>query len=188
MSSPLSKELRLKYHTRSIPVRRDDEVRRGAGRELVCLRRTPPSSKPRTWSTKCIPNTLFSLRCARSQRTFRFFFLDLSDGSQVTVVRGHYKGQSGKIVQVYRRKWCIHIERVSKDKANGATVFIPIDPSKVQVTKLKIDKDRKRILTRKDRNADKEKNKVCSGVCVCVCVCVFVCEELRALWREAQGP
>ena len=84
----------------------------------------------------------------------------LKASSQVTVVRGRHKEVSGKITQVYRRKWCIHLERLTKDKANGLSVNIPIDPSKVVVTKLKIDKDRKRILARKDRSADKEKNKV----------------------------
>lgn len=50
---------------------------------------------------------------------------------QVQVVRGLYKGQSGKVISVYRKKWVIHIERIQKEKANGATVSIGFDPSKV---------------------------------------------------------
>ncbi len=42
----------------------------------------------------------------------------------------------------------------------GATVNVGIDPSKVVITKLKIDKDRKRILERKSKSsADKGKGK-----------------------------
>lgn len=56
-------------------------------------------------------------------------------------------------MQVYRKKWVIHIERVTREKVNGASVAIPIHPSKVVVTKLKLDKDRKALLERKDRSA-----------------------------------
>ncbi|KAK7805465.1 hypothetical protein U0070_017748 [Myodes glareolus] len=65
---------------------------------------------------------------------------------EVQVVRGHYKGQQiGKVVQVYRKKNVICIERVHK-------VVIP---------RLKLDKDRKKILERKAKSGQvgKEKGK-----------------------------
>ena len=34
-------------------------------------------------------------------------------------------------VQVYRRKWVIHIDRLQREKANGASVPVGIHPSKV---------------------------------------------------------
>ena len=81
---------------------------------------------------------------------------------EVLVVRGHYKGQQvGKVVQVYRKKFEIYIERIQREKANGASVHVGIDASKVVIVKLKIDKDRKRILERKARSrqvADKGKH------------------------------
>ncbi|KAJ3173917.1 60S ribosomal protein L26A [Irineochytrium annulatum] len=95
MSASLSKELREKYHVRSLPVRKDDEV---------------------------------------------------------TIMRGTQKNRTGKVVQVYRRKWVIHIEKIVKDKVNGASVPLGIDPSKVQITSLKMDKDRLALLERKDRS------------------------------------
>jgi large subunit ribosomal protein L26e len=77
------------------------------------------------------------------------------------VVRGSYKGREGKVVQVYRKKWVIHIERLTRDKVNGASVPVGIHPSNVVVTKLKLDKDRKNLLERKDRSkADKGKSKM----------------------------
>lgn len=49
------------------------------------------------------------------------------------VVRGHYKGQQvGKVVQVYRKKFVIYIERIQREKANTANVYVGIDPSKVK--------------------------------------------------------
>uniref|UniRef100_A0A5F8H7L9 KOW domain-containing protein n=1 Tax=Monodelphis domestica TaxID=13616 RepID=A0A5F8H7L9_MONDO len=51
---------------------------------------------------------------------------------EVQVVRGHYKGQQiGKVVQVYRKKYVIYIERVQREKANGTTVHVGIHPSKL---------------------------------------------------------
>ena len=72
---------------------------------------------------------------------------------EVQVVRGHYKGQQiGKVVQVYRKKYVIYIERVQREKANGTTVHVGIHPSKVVITRLKLDKDRKKILERKAKS------------------------------------
>ncbi|KAM7320128.1 hypothetical protein ACRRTK_020571 [Alexandromys fortis] len=70
---------------------------------------------------------------------------------EVQVVWGHYKGQQiGKVVQV-----------VQREKANGTTVHVGIHPSKVVITRLKLDKDRKKILERKakSRQVGKEKGK-----------------------------
>ncbi|CAN6482842.1 unnamed protein product [Victoria cruziana] len=78
---------------------------------------------------------------------------------EVQVVRGTFKGREGKIVQVYRRKWVIHIERITREKVNGTTVNVGIHPSKVMVTKLKLDKDRKALLERKGKGRAAEKGK-----------------------------
>ncbi|KAL1959077.1 hypothetical protein VTO42DRAFT_2864 [Malbranchea cinnamomea] len=67
---------------------------------------------------------------------------------EVTVVRGSNKGREGKVTSVYRLKWVVHIERVNREKSNGQTVPIGIHPSKVVITKLKLDKDREAILER----------------------------------------
>ena len=78
---------------------------------------------------------------------------------EVTVVRGSQKGREGKVTSVYRLKYLIHLERVTREKSNGQSVQIGIHPSKVVVTKLKLDKDREKILERigKGREAMKEK-------------------------------
>merc|ERR1712178_469865 len=53
----------------------------------------------------------------------------------------------------------IHVERVSREKTNGQSVPIGIAPSKVEITKLNLDKDRESIIERisKGREANKER-------------------------------
>ncbi|KAI9886314.1 MAG: 60S ribosomal protein L26A [Watsoniomyces obsoletus] len=67
---------------------------------------------------------------------------------EVTVIRGANKGREGKVISVYRLKYVIHVERLTREKSNGQSVPIGVHPSKCVVTKLKLDKDREKILER----------------------------------------
>jgi large subunit ribosomal protein L26e len=53
----------------------------------------------------------------------------------------------------------VHVERVTREKSNGQSVPIGVAPSKLVITKLKLDKDRESILDRmgKGREAAKKK-------------------------------
>jgi len=49
--------------------------------------------------------------------------MSIRKDDKVQVVRGHYKSQQvGKVVQVYRKKFVIYIERIHREKVNGASV------------------------------------------------------------------
>merc|ERR1712157_588581 len=98
----LNKDLSSKYHVKSMPIRKDDEV---------------------------------------------------------IVVRGSHRGREGKVIQVYRKKYVIHIERVTREKSNGSTVNVGIHPSNVVITKLKLDRDRRAILERKNTSKADAKGK-----------------------------
>lgn len=74
---------------------------------------------------------------------------------EVTVVRGFYKDREGKVLQVYRKKYIIHIERVTTEKQNGAPAQVGIHPSNVVINRLKLNKDRKAILERKNKKSTK---------------------------------
>ncbi|KAK0651198.1 translation protein SH3-like domain-containing protein [Cercophora newfieldiana] len=67
---------------------------------------------------------------------------------EVTIVRGLNKEKEGKVTSVYRLKYVIHVERVTREKATGQSVPLGIHPSNVVITKLKLDKDREAILER----------------------------------------
>jgi len=103
MSAALSHDLRTKYNVRSLPIRKDDEVR---------------------------------------------------------VVMGDNKNTEGKVIACYRKKYVIHIEKLVANKVNGNTAQIGIHPSNVIITKLKLDKDRKALLERKDRTKESDKGKI----------------------------
>lgn len=78
---------------------------------------------------------------------------------EVLITRGTNKGREGKVTSVYRLKYVIHVERVTRDKTNGQSVPIGIAPSKVVVTKLKLDKDRENILERIAKGRELNKSK-----------------------------
>ena len=85
--------------------------------------------------------------------------LPIRKDDEVIITRGSNKGREGKVTSVYRLKYVIHVERVTREKTNGQSVPIGIAASKVQITKLKIDKDRdsllERIKTGREINAKK---------------------------------
>ncbi|CDO56018.1 hypothetical protein DV451_004302 [Geotrichum candidum] len=92
LSAPLSAALRKEYGVRSLPIRKEDEVK---------------------------------------------------------VVRGSYKDREGKVGQVYRLKFAIQVEKVTKEKSSGSSVPINIHPSNVVITSLKLDDDRKALIAKK---------------------------------------
>lgn len=102
MSAPLSKELKETHQVRSLPVRRDDEVK---------------------------------------------------------VVSGNFKGTIGKVTHVYRRRWCLYVEKAIRTRKNGATTRIPIHPSNCVLTKLKLTPDREDLIKRKAEGRNAEKGK-----------------------------
>merc|ERR1711912_121551 len=85
--------------------------------------------------------------------------MPIRNDDEVIVVRGSHRGREGKVIQVYRKKYVIHIERVTREKSNGSTVNVGIHPSNVMITKLKLDKDRRAILDRKDTTKELAKGK-----------------------------
>lgn len=40
---------------------------------------------------------------------------------EVAVMRGAFKGREGKVTDVYRKKYVIHIEKITREKPNGFT-------------------------------------------------------------------
>nr|QAA11216.1 ribosomal protein L26 [Monodopsis sp. MarTras21] len=93
------------------------------------------------------------------QAKYKVRCIPIRKEDEVTVVRGEYKNRDGKVTNVYRKKFVIHIDRITREKANGATVNVGIDASKVVITKLKLNKSRKEILERKARTGEKSKGK-----------------------------
>mmetsp|Transcript_21999 Transcript_21999/g.44157 ORF Transcript_21999/g.44157 Transcript_21999/m.44157 type:complete len:147 (-) Transcript_21999:52-492(-) len=79
---------------------------------------------------------------------------------EVQVVRGIHNNRDGKVIEVYRKKYVIHIDQVNREKNNGASVMLGISPSNVIITKLHLDPDRKRLLSRKNQAAMANREKL----------------------------
>ena len=60
----------------------------------------------------------------------------------------------------YRKLDVIHVERLVREKSNGQSMPLGVAPSKVVITKLKLDKDREAILERSGNGREaRKKNK-----------------------------
>jgi large subunit ribosomal protein L24 len=78
--------------------------------------------------------------------------LPVRSGDTVRVMRGDRKGFEGKVSRVDRESYRIYVEGLTREKVDGTTIFVPVHPSKVMITKLNLeDKWRKKILERKKR-------------------------------------
>ena len=85
-----------------------------------------------------------------------FFFsvrsMPIRKVGEVLIKRGTNKEATGRVIQVYRLKWVIHVERVCRDKTNGVSVNIGIRPSNCVITKLKLDNNRNELLAKKAKS------------------------------------
>ncbi len=139
MSAPLNKELREKHN---VPP--------------PLLPPSPLSSLPLPSPPKSLPPNP-PLTNPPSPQQVRSIPIRKDD--EVIITRGSNKGREGKVTSVYRLKYHIHVERVAREKSNGQSVPLGIAPSKVMITKLKIDKDRERILERIARGREAKKGR-----------------------------
>jgi ribosomal protein L24 len=65
-------------------------------------------------------------------------------------MRGDHKGFEGKISRVDLKTYRVYVEGLTREKVDGTTVFAPVHPSKVTITRLNLDdKWRKKILERR---------------------------------------
>ena len=79
------------------------------------------------------------------------------------IKRGEFKKREGKVTSVYRKKFVILVERVTREKTNGVPVPVGIAASNVVITKLKMDADRQKILNRKRAGREGAKGKITSS-------------------------
>jgi large subunit ribosomal protein L24 len=85
--------------------------------------------------------------------------LAVRSGDTVRVMRGDHRGVEGKVTRVDLANYRVYLEGLTREKVDGTTVFLPVHPSKVVITRLNLDdKWRKKILeTKKERRKKPEK-------------------------------
>jgi large subunit ribosomal protein L26e len=133
----------------NISKNRRTSPREAMAAEQSCL---PPSQK------NCESNIMYTYPV---QRLIQTRSVPLRKDDEVVVTRGSFKNREGRVTSVYRKKWVVYIERVTREKVNGASAPIGISPSKLSITKLKLNSDREAILKRrahtsKDKGKEKE--------------------------------
>lgn len=112
---------------------------------------TAPSHKRRVMMSAPLSKEL--------RQKYKVRSLPIRRDDEVQIVRGSYKDKEGKVISVYRKKWVIHVEKVKRDNARAMSVPVGISPSKVVITKIKLDKDRKALLARRGPDAVKPQRK-----------------------------
>jgi len=81
--------------------------------------------------------------------------MPVRSGDTVRIMRGDHKGFEGKITRVDRRKYRIYVEGLTREKVDGTTIFVPIHPSKVMVTRLNLDDKWRKNILKKKKEAEK---------------------------------
>jgi len=84
----------------------------------------------------------------RAKYGFRSF--PIRTGDRVRVMRGDFRGAEGRVIRVDRERGRIYLDTVTRTKADGTPVNVPIHASKVMIVELDLsDEWRKKALERK---------------------------------------
>ncbi|MCQ2819568.1 MAG: 50S ribosomal protein L24 [archaeon] len=118
--------------------------------------------KKQLGATSSVKRKLMSCHLTKALRTqHKIRSLPIKRGDTVKILKGKAKGKEGKVVQVYRKRNVIYVDKVNRDKQNGQSVFLPIKPSYCVITSPILNKDRNKTIERKAAIKSKkmEKNK-----------------------------
>jgi large subunit ribosomal protein L24 len=75
--------------------------------------------------------------------------LPVKRGDEIKIMRGKYKGTTGKVAKVDLKELKVYIEGIRRKKVSGAEVAVPFHPSKLLITSPNMeDKHRKAIVQR----------------------------------------
>lgn len=75
--------------------------------------------------------------------------LGLRKGDEVTIMRGDFKKQTGKVSRIDLKKLRVYVEGLKRKKATGEDVAVSFAPSNIMITNVNMDdKMRKQIVER----------------------------------------
>lgn len=76
--------------------------------------------------------------------------LPVRKGDEVMIMRGEFKGRTGKVARVDLKNYKVYIEGITRKRTVGTDVQVPISPSKIKIINLNLDdKYRKKVIERK---------------------------------------
>ncbi|KAI3379188.1 hypothetical protein SNEBB_006014 [Seison nebaliae] len=116
-----------------------------------------------------IRRKLMCCRLSRDlQKQYNMKSIPINKGDEVDIIKGLSEATSksingGKVKAVYRKKFVLHLERSQREKANGQSVQVGIQPANVVITKAVETKYRKqlwakraKLMQEKDKYVDKD--------------------------------
>ena len=85
----------------------------------------------------------------------------LRKGDKVKIMRGKFRKHVGEVFDVDVKKTVVFVDGAQKIKKDGTKVFIPLNPSKLQLVEINLDdKYRKEKIERINKDAEKTPQKV----------------------------
>ncbi|MCD6477356.1 MAG: 50S ribosomal protein L24 [Candidatus Aenigmarchaeota archaeon] len=75
--------------------------------------------------------------------------LGLRKSDEVKIMKGKFKGKTGKIIKISLKKLKVYIDTIKRKKVSGQEVFVPFDASNLMIISPNMDDaKRKKIVTR----------------------------------------
>ena len=97
-----------------------------------------------------IKRRLMSCHLNKSLRAqYKIRCLPVKRGDEVKILKGKSRGKTGKVVQVYRKRNVIYVDKINREKQNGQTTFLPIKPCHCILEKIIANKDRTKTIERR---------------------------------------
>lgn len=96
-------------------------------------------------------NFLSSLLLKELRKKFRMRNLGIVKDDEVKIMRGQYKGKSGKIIRINLKKSRIYIDQAYRLKLDGSKSYYPIHPSNVMIINLNLKDKKRRIKLEKNK-------------------------------------
>lgn len=82
--------------------------------------------------------------------------IPVKKGDVVKLMRGKFKGKTGKIIKVHLKKSLVAIENIQAKKQDGSKVNILIQPSNLQIIELNLEGGKRKIRRNKEKNVSKK--------------------------------
>lgn len=113
--------------------------------------RQPKSKKPRKQrkflynAPKHLRRKIMSAHLSKELRKqYKRRSFPIRKGDEVRIMRGEFKGKSGKVVKVDTKNYRVYVEGIKKKRTVGTEYLVPIHPSKLEIIKLNLE-DKKRL-------------------------------------------
>lgn len=82
--------------------------------------------------------------------------IPVKKGDTVKLMRGKFKGKTGKIIKVHLKRSLVAIENIQAKKQDGSKVNTLIRPSNLQIIELNLEDGKRKIRRNKEKNVSKK--------------------------------